>query len=245
VVDFSHQAPAGLPHTVAIRCYEIFLRYYVLGLRYAGSPYAFHTIGSTMVCTADAYAAVRGMNSREAAEDFYFLVKLAKVCTIGGITATEVHPSARPSARVPFGTGRQMIRFLQEGKREYLLYDPRVFGVLKQWLSTVYAHPDREGSALQAAAEEIEPRLGAFLRTKGFDETWDRIRSNCRDTAVLKRQFSSWFDGFKTLKLIHNLTEEGYPRLPMFIAVEGLMEMMRAEKQIPRALRADDGHYSR
>ena len=34
----------------AIICYETFLRYYVMCLRYAGSYYAFHTIGSAMAC---------------------------------------------------------------------------------------------------------------------------------------------------------------------------------------------------
>jgi hypothetical protein len=245
VVAYAHPEHSDYLHTVAIRSYEILLRYYVLGLRYAGSPYAFHTVGSTMACTADAYAVVRGMNTREAAEDFYFLTKLAKVCTIGRITATEIHPSARLSARVPFGTGRQMIRFLEEGRREYLLYDPRVFGVLKQWLAAVHAHPDRDGRALQAAAEEIDAFLGAFLRTKRFDETWDKIRSNCRDGAGLKRQFSSWFDGFKTLKLIHHLTEGGYPRVPMFAAVEGLIAMMQKEVRSPTAPRFGNQHRSR
>lgn len=230
VIAYAHRDSSDSVHAAAIRSYEIFLRYYVLGLRYAGSPYAFHTVGSTMVCTADAYVAVRGMNTREAAEDFYFLTKLAKVCDIGTITTTEVHPSARRSNRVPFGTGRQMIRFLEEGKREYMLYDPQVFLILKQWLAAVNSFPDRGGRELQMVADEIDSGLGAFLRIKRFGEAWDAIRGNCRDCAVLKRQFSAWFDGFKTLKLIHSLTEKDYPRMAMFAAVGQLLEMMKQER---------------
>lgn len=230
VVAYAHGVIPDSLHMAAIRCYEIFLRYYVLGLSYAGSPYAFHTVGSTMICTADSYVAVRGMNTREAAEDFYFLTKLAKVCDIGRITATNVYPSARRSARVPFGTGRQMIRVLEEGEWEYMLYNPRVFGILKQWLAAVNSFPDRDGRELQSVAEEIDTRLGAFLAMKHFSETWDKIRGNCRDCTVLKRQFSSWFDGFKTLKLIHCLTDERYPRVNMFTAVGQLLEMMKSEK---------------
>ncbi|HOO90382.1 MAG TPA: hypothetical protein PLA74_06125, partial [Syntrophales bacterium] len=104
VIAFAHQEADSADEQAAICCYELFLRYYVLGLRWAASPYAFHSIGSTMACTAEAYAAVRGMNKRRAGEDFYFLDKLAKIGRVGRITATTVHPSARPSGRVPFGT---------------------------------------------------------------------------------------------------------------------------------------------
>ena len=90
---------------------------YVIGLSYAGSPYAFHAIGSTMSCTAEAYAAVRGMNRRTAAEDFHFLDKLAKLGRIGHIEKTTVFPSPRTSHRVPFGTGQRMLRVHERGSR--------------------------------------------------------------------------------------------------------------------------------
>jgi len=47
-------------------------------LQQAGSPYAYHTIGSAFACRAEAYIAAGGMNRRHAAEDFYFLQQLAK-----------------------------------------------------------------------------------------------------------------------------------------------------------------------
>ncbi len=46
VVNFSHDVSGNDIISEAIICYEIFLRYYVMGLKYADSPYAFHTIGS-------------------------------------------------------------------------------------------------------------------------------------------------------------------------------------------------------
>ena len=49
--------------------YEAALRYYVTGLRFAGSRYAFHSIGSTLVLRASAYAQVRGFPRRQAAEE--------------------------------------------------------------------------------------------------------------------------------------------------------------------------------
>ncbi len=95
VVNFEHDITGNDTITDAIICYEIFLRYYVLGLKYAVSPYAFHTIGSTMVCDFESYIKVEGMNKRKAAEDFYFLEKLAKNVQIESINSTTVYPSGR------------------------------------------------------------------------------------------------------------------------------------------------------
>ncbi|MGB5218034.1 MAG: hypothetical protein WBN66_07015, partial [Smithella sp.] len=79
IVAYEHQFPQDALQQAAITCYEIFLRYWVLGLEFARSPWAFHSIGSTIAVSPEAYLAVRGMNKREAGEDFYFLNKLAKV----------------------------------------------------------------------------------------------------------------------------------------------------------------------
>jgi glycosyltransferase involved in cell wall biosynthesis len=68
-----HGLPA--PQRQAILHYELYLRYYLHGLRWSGFPHAFHTIGSSMAVRADAYRAQGGMNRRKAGEDFYFLQK--------------------------------------------------------------------------------------------------------------------------------------------------------------------------
>jgi hypothetical protein len=226
VIGYAHRAEADRTLQAAICCYELFLRYYVLGLRFAGSPYAFHTIGSTMVCTPGSYAAVHGMNRREAAEDFYFLNKLAKLATVTEIRTTTVHPAARPSGRVPFGTGRSMIRFLEGGRDEYLLYDPEVFRILKRWLTLMAADCGRAVQDILPAAARIHPVLGTFLEANRFDEAWPRIQNNYRGHDVLTKAFHVWFDGFKTLKLIHDLTDKAFPRTDMFRAIGDLFEMM-------------------
>lgn len=226
VVGYAHQIPSDARERLAIGNYEIFLRYYVLGLRYAGSPYAFPSIGSTMVCTADAYVAVGGMNRRDAAEDFYFLNKLAKFKAVGCIATTTVHPSARPSRRVPFGTGRRIIRFLEEGKEEWLLYDPHIFIILKRWLQTMEASPDRETADIMQEAGQIDGRLLAFLELHQFAAAWFSIRKNVKYREGLQRHFHCWFDGFKTLKLVRFLTDQGLPQINMFSALEQLLRLM-------------------
>ncbi|GAI77402.1 unnamed protein product, partial [marine sediment metagenome] len=159
VVAFQHQDADEPSVQAAICCYEIFLRYYVLGLRYANSMYAFHSIGSTMVCTADGYTAVRGMNRKEAAEDFYFLNKLAKIKGMNMINNTRVCPSARPSNRVPFGTGQRIIRFLKGEQNEYMLYDPQVFWILKEWSELISTCEGEDAGEVLALAGKIHPLL--------------------------------------------------------------------------------------
>jgi hypothetical protein len=234
VVNYTHQIPVAARERLAICNYEIFLRYYVLGLRYAGSPYGFPSIGSTMVCTADAYVAVGGMNRRDAAEDFYFLNKLAKFQAVGSIATTTVYPSARPSRRVPFGTGRRIIRFLEEDKEEWLLYDPQIFIILKRWLQAMEAAPDRETAEIMSQAGQIDDRLRAFLELHQFAAAWSRIRKNVKRREGLQRHFHCWFDGFKTLKLVHYLTEQGVPQINMFAALEKLLRLMGDHSGCPK-----------
>jgi hypothetical protein len=216
VTAYAHQKPDDPELLAAICCYEIFLRAYVIGLSYAGSPYAFHSIGSTMACTSEGYAAVRGMNRRRAAEDFHFLNKLSKIGKVGVISETTVFPSPRPSNRVPFGTGQRMNRFLTGRTDEYRLYDPRIFDILEKWLASMEAAPDRDPEAILAGAGRIHPQLEAYLRANRFAPDWLVIRKNSGDPGQLRRQFMVWFDGLKTLRLVHHLSRSAYPLVPMF-----------------------------
>ena len=109
VHPFRHLAEGTDGETVF--AYEASLRYYVAGLRYAGSAYAFHTIGSLVSVSPQAYAAVRGVPKRNGAEDFYLLNKVAKVGHVGTTTGEPVRLSGRRSDRVPFGTGPAVTKF--------------------------------------------------------------------------------------------------------------------------------------
>jgi len=226
VVSYAHQRPVDPGLQAAICCYEIFLRSYVIGLSYAGSPYAFHAIGSTIVCTAEGYAGVRGMNRRIAAEDFYFLNKLAKIGKIFTITDTTVFPSPRISERVPFGTGQRILRFMTGGTDEYRLYDPRIFATLRDWFIKIDADPDRDCEAILAEARHIHVSLEEYLRMSHFTADWQFIRENCHAPLQLRRQFHVWFDGLKTLRLIHHLSRCAFPLVPMFDGLSELIDMI-------------------
>src|SRR5690606_7285065 len=112
---FRHEGPADEPVTRATELYEASLRYHVLGLAHAGSPYAYHSIGSTLAVQARAYALVRGVPKRSAGEDFYLLDKLAKVAPLLRARGEPVRIRARFSTRVPFGTGPAVARIAATG----------------------------------------------------------------------------------------------------------------------------------
>ena len=227
IVAYEHQEPSVPDEAAAIYCYEIFLRYWVLGLKYANSPYAFHSIGSTMSCSADAYLEVRGMNRRDAGEDFYFLNKLAKIGKIGYIKETCVYPSARPSQRVPFGTGKRISRFLARTHDEYLLYNPRIFEILSAWLELMRSPFNYCESEILIKARAIDYNLESFLIGNDFAAIWSRIRNNVKDEKTMIRQFNDWFDGFKTLKFINHMSREAYAPINMFTAVNEILFMLK------------------
>jgi glycosyltransferase involved in cell wall biosynthesis len=236
----------------AIICYEIFLRYYVLALSWAGSPYAFHTIGSTMACDINAYVKIGGMNKRLAAEDFYFMEKLAKSFNIECIKGPVVYPSSRGSWRVPFGTGQRVNRFLSEiempsdagfiseeilPESEYLLYSPESFELLKKWLILFNAGGSRCAEELVEQAGEIHPELKKFLEVHKFVPAWNSILENTKSDAQLSYNRRSWFDGFRTLKLIHHLRDTVFAQVPMSEAVSWFLPEIMEKEEIKKISR--------
>jgi len=196
--------------------YEISLRYYVAGLRFAGSPYAFHTIGSTLAVHTTAYARVRGFPKRLAAEDFYLLNKLAKVGAIRSLDGEPIRLSARTSNRTPFGTGRALerARARERDSAPLHVYHPDVFSDLGAWLQTLRALAETGDAADPAdlLAKQIGgwpsvdvERLRAQLDAGG---AWAAARigaKRCRTPATRAKHLHGGFDAFKTLKLIHAL----------------------------------------
>ena len=245
--------------------YEISLRYYVAGLRFAGSPYGFHTIGSTIAVHASAYARVRGFPKRLAAEDFYLLNKLAKVGTIRSLDGEPIRLSARSSNRTPFGTGRALerARGRERDPAPLRVYHPDVFSNLGAWLQALHALAE-VGDAADPAdllAKQIEgwppadaERLRAHLDEGG---AWAAARigaKRCRTPATRVKHLHGGFDAFQTLKLIHALRASGLASIPLREALseapfvtardgaplEEVREQLAAAEQDQAQLRASD-----
>lgn len=234
VINYEHLLTENDFEKSAIISYEIFLRYYVLGLTYAGSPFAFHSVGSTMVCDFESYIKIGGMNKCKAAEDFYFLEKLAKQTIIYKISGTTVFPSSRGSWRVPFGTGQRINRFKAGTHDEYLLFDMKAFDVLKKWISLFHSKSVLTGSEYLSQAEQVEPALALFLKLNSFEVQWDKILLNAKTESQIQKQKTIWFDGFRTMKLIHYLRDNVYPNINMFDALDDLFKKINFHPHIIR-----------
>ncbi|MFT7221626.1 MAG: hypothetical protein ACI8Z1_003248, partial [Candidatus Azotimanducaceae bacterium] len=135
IYPFNHVAPDGLKQASDI--YELTILYYTAGLGYAGSPYAFPTIGSLITCHVHHYAAVRGFPIRNTGEDFYLLNKLRKVGRVRAIDHSPVVLAGRESDRVPIGTGRGITKILtlESPEQDMRVEHPDCFTDLKHFLA--------------------------------------------------------------------------------------------------------------
>lgn len=208
-IHFAHpyEKLSGREREAIVR-YELFLRYYVNGLRYAGHPYAFHTIGSSMAVRNAVYQKQGGMNRRKAGEDFYFLQKLFPLGNFTEINSCCVFPSARSSDRVPFGTGRAIGDFL--GGKEILFYDPQIFLLLKDFFDAVKCGGFYKDAT--ALAAEQHKTLQAALAEIGFKDKIAEIKANVASERQFLSRFFAWFDGFTCLKTVHYLSDNFYAR---------------------------------
>ncbi len=220
-LPFAHQPAATPAAQVAIDHYELYLRHYVFGLQLAASPYAYHSIGSTIACRASAYMAAGGMNRRRAGEDFYFLQQLAKTCGVEQLGGTLVQPSARTSQRVPFGTGEKVARLLN-GEAAVSFYPPQAFQILGFWLQLAGRWPAPAAAELLSELGEVCNEAAAFMAEAGFRDTWPKLVTQHRQPAALQRAFHGWFDALKTLRLIRRLSEF-LPNCEADQAVAGLL----------------------
>jgi len=237
VVDFEHRMPDNPLARDVIVQYETYLRYHAFGLKRAGSPYGFPTLGSTMVCRGNAYAAVSGMTRRAAGEDFYFLQELQKTGGVEVLASTVVRPSARASERVPFGTGAAMVKGVARAGGVRNVYDPAGYRLIGDWLSAVVPNVEESAAELLAAAEKIHRELRRFLEASGFEEVWPRLQRNAPSNRQLRAQFHRWFDAFRTLRLIHHLRDSGFPERPLYDAVGEILGWagVRSHRQVIRA----------
>ena len=220
-VSFKHLPGKGSEEERAIREYEFSIRYYVENLERAGSPYAYHTIGSAMACRADAYVRAGGMKLHRGGEDFYFMQALRKLGPIMEITDTTVYQSARPSDRVPFGTGPKVQESLNGTKLK--LYNSKIFDVLKDTLLNAENWIKKENvSDSNLFLGSLEEEAKSYFLSLNFNVIWSNIFKNNvkRDKLNLSEKarekllwaFHVWFDAFKTLKFVHYL-ERNYPEI--------------------------------
>ena len=220
---FEHMLEGPAEQQAAMCAYECFLHYYVLGLHWAGSPYAHHSIGSSFAIHARHYAAVRGFPRRKAAEDFYLLNKLVKQAPFHQLQGGAIQIRGRLSDRVPFGTGRAL-EDIQQLKGPYLVYDPRVFLALRRWLWVLHNIDEQPLDVDWERCLEIdglpEGLLFRSVQALGAIAAVEKARNQLGSGPVLHRRIREWNDAFRTLRLVHLLRDGGLPSLRLGEALD-------------------------
>jgi hypothetical protein len=215
----------------AIAHYELFLRYYRLGLVHAGSMHAFHTVGSSMAVRAQDYAALGGMNRRQAGEDFYFLQKFMDTGRYVAINTTTVRPAARESHRVPFGTGAAIRAALHES-RTMALYDPAVFADLRCFFDLATelqnAHYDWHTS--------LPTALRQFLVAQDFSNQLAEIRANVASAQAFTKRLKQWMNGFRCMKFARFAALEHYPKVDTDDAATTLLRMLGHSERVAQCV---------
>ncbi len=210
--------------------YELHLRFYVQGLKLAGFPHAVHTVGSCMAVRASRYAKSGGMNRRKAGEDFYFLHKLVVNGGWQDIIHAAVYPSCRISDRVPFGTGRAQMEWLEEGIGE--TYNYEIYELLQPLFSSIEKYY-QSGLTLN-----FIPPINDFLMNINGVQKVEEIRNKSVSFEVFQKHFWQWMDGFLVMKLVHYLRDHGYPNQPVLATSKELLHKMNLKNadSLPTAL---------
>ena len=209
---FVHTAPPALQQATYL--YEISMLYYAAGLKYAGSPYAFPTLGSCMAISPLHYARVRGFPRRNAAEDFYLLDKLAKTGRIVTLSSPVIRVAARLSDRVPFGTGVGIAKIaaLPDPVTDYRFYHTEIFRLLGQWLRLLRDAWDRGGLNPPGG---LAPEISAWIEHRDAQSFIAATLARCRTRAVFVKAVNDWFDGGQTVKFVHFMRDRFLPSVPL------------------------------
>jgi hypothetical protein len=230
VYDFTHTGEENsVTHATAL--YERSLHYYVEGLRFANSVYAYHTLGSCMAINTLSYVLVRGFTKRAGGEDFYCLNKLAKVGYIKQLKGDKLIINARSSDRVPFGTGPAVEKILKNSDSiaTLITYNPIVFWLLKNLLLSfedLFNDKDTPKKWLERQPKETK----IALESLHVDRLFSHITSQIKDSRSCIKHIQHWFDAFKTLKFIHAL-EQSYPKMSLENAESQLRAGFEAHKK--------------
>jgi len=226
-IRFEHQKE-GLEdkQLEGIQLYERYLKYYKNALQYTGYPHALFTVGSAFAVQADAYVKRGGMNRRQAGEDFYFLQNLVQLGPIGEITTTCVHPSARLSDRVPFGTGPLLAKWMKGEEDLELTYDFQSFLELKTFFDQRIFFYRNTNSEYNLAIQSLPESVRSFLLKDNFWTELEDLNKNCATEKAYEGRFFQKFNAFKILKYLNFTTEHFYPKSKLNEQVKKLQQLL-------------------
>lgn len=222
-IAFSHQTE-GLEekHLQGILLYEKYMYYYKKALGLTGYPYPMFTLGSAFAVRAGAYVKRGGMNRRQAGEDFYFLQNLVQVGRVGEIYTTTVHPSARLSNRVPFGTGPVLKKWMDGDEDISKTFNFSAFTDLKIFFDQKDYLYRMERSAYESLLSDLPNPVSAFLEEDDFYTELQNLSKNCASVNAFGQRFFYLFNAFKIFKFLNYTHDHFYSKADLISQIEHL-----------------------
>lgn len=192
-VPYYHPLTKEVSANRAILRYELYMRNYLLNMLRIGSPYAFTALGSAIVVRASALKKIGGITPLKSGEDFYLLQKLRKMGPVGAWNSECVHPAARFSERVDFGTGPAMQKGCAGDWSSYPIYSSCIFDKIAetyQQLDMLYE-------------KDIPTEFTLFLQQQfKTNDLWGPLRRNSRTLAQFRHAFHEKADGLRILQFL-------------------------------------------
>jgi hypothetical protein len=228
-INFEHplsgdEFPASVYKYVTL--YELHMRYYYLGIKYSGYPYAFHTIGSALAFRASAYVKAGGMNRKQAGEDFYFIQKLIPQGGFFNLDSTTVYPSPRTSDRVPFGTGTVISRLLDGNVSGYMTYNTCAFEELHFLFSGVENLFRLDEARIIDFYNELPAGLRSFIDRNEWLAKIREIQDNTSLKDSFVKRFFGWFNMFRIVKYMNHVHGEMFKKHPVAEAAYDLLSII-------------------
>ena len=220
--------------------YELYLRYYIQGLRFSTFPYAYHTIGSCFAVKATIYAKQGGMNRKKAGEDFYFLQKIIPLGNFYEINSTKIIPSSRASDRVPFGTGAMIKKYIHNNppdsadktsdkseKEVYFTYNFQAFIDLKIFFTKIHKlyNIGINKRNYEKFIADLPESIRQFLNKNNFYEVLIEVNNKTKTYKTFIKRFFHKFNAFKILKYMNFAHEKFYSKIPIVNAATNMLSL--------------------
>lgn len=206
-----------------ITLYELHLRYYFQALLYAGYPWVFHTVGSSMAVKALPYMKAGGMNRKQAGEDFYFIQKHVSSGGFFSLNTTTVFPSPRVSDRVPFGTGASIGKLDATDSSVLLTYNLLAFKELRLFFGQSASYFNCNGSELKTFYDGFPEGIKSFISEEEWMIRISEIRNNTSSVLSFSKRFFQWFNMFRIVKYLNHVHSGIYNKMSVIDAASELL----------------------
>jgi hypothetical protein len=202
--------------------YELHLRYFLQGLKFAGCPWAFHTVGSAMAVRAKRYVLQGGMNRRQAGEDFYFIQKMISAGGYFSLNTTTVYPSSRTSFRAPFGTGAAMAKLCENS--QLMTYNRAAFADLR----LLFGMSDLLYNCADNKYNLLPDSVKSYIDKNEWELKITEIRGNTANAAAFKKRFYNWFNMFRTVRFLNTVHHKLFAKVAVVEAAADFLQNIPA-----------------